>query len=968
MQLSNQGNPQTDNVISFGPFKLNIAQRLLARAGTPIHLGARAFDILAVLVEHAGKVVGKNDLIARVWPNVTVDEGSVRVHIAALRKALGDGELGARYVMTLSGQGYCFVAPVFRTSTPEPVPARDQIRELHNLPARLGRMIGRDDTAHEISSRLLATRFVTIVGTGGIGKTTVAVAVAHRLLADLSGAVGFFDLGPLKDPLLVPGVVAATLGLSVQSNDPTPGLINFLQDKRMLLVFDSCEHVMETAAALTERIFAEAPQVYILATSREPLRVEGEEVHRLPLLGNPPADPGLLAAQALEFSAVQLFVERVVAGGLPFELNDTDAPVVGEICRRLDGIPLAIELAAGCVKAYSIRETLKLLNNRFNRLREGRRTALPRHQTLSATLDWSYDLLPEPERLILRRLSVFVGFFRLEAAGSVAASVDIDGAQAVIRVASLVDKSLITASHVGGATMYYRLLDTTRAYALAKLSESGESDAIARRHGEYYRNLFVQAEAEAEVLPADQWLANYGPQIHNVRAVLDWAFSPTGDVAIGVELTAAAVPLWIQLSLYDECRSRAERALASLNGRAGRDERREMHLLFALGVARLYANTEAGSATESARADDRGRTWFNALHIAEQLRDVDYRLRALWGLWIHHFNNGEHRVALAFARQFHDLAEKASDPAEAFVGDRMIAFSLQLLGDASGARQHIERMLKGYIPPANRSHIVRFQFDQLITARITLAQTLWIQGWPHRALRVVASNVDEALAVGHTMSLCNALAQAACPIALFTGDLSAAERYVALLVENTARQGLGPWHLWGRCFQGRLAAMRGDLAGGLRTFRAALGDLPPNRFALRYTAFLGELSEMQSLAGEFDQSVASIERALERSERHEENWCIPELLRIRAEIACRQNPKAKASVAEELLRQSLDWARRQEALSWELRTATSLARLWKSQDRRDAARDLLQPVYDRFSEGFDTADLKAAKALLDELA
>ena len=422
-----------DEVVSFGPFRLYAAQRLIERAGAPLHLGARALDILIVLVEQASKVVSKNDLMARVWPGVTVDEGSLRVHVAALRKALGDGEAGARYVTTLSGQGYCFVAPVSRSGAPRPPVLESSTKpdHAHNLPARLTRMVGRDQIVQEISDQLKTERFVTIAGPGGIGKTTVAVSVGHELLAAFAGAVHFFDLGPLNDPLLVPSAVASTLGLLVQSKDPTPGLIAFLRDKRMLLILDSCEHVIETAAALAERIFEEAPQVHILATSRESLRVEGEHVHRLLPLGSPPDDAGLTAAQALGFPAVQLFVERAIASGRRFELNDSDAPVVGGICRKLDGIALAIELAAGRANACSIQETMALLNDRFKLLWEGRRTALPRHQTLSATLDWSYNLLSEHERLVLSRLSVFVGIFTLEAARAVAAADDVDETQVV---------------------------------------------------------------------------------------------------------------------------------------------------------------------------------------------------------------------------------------------------------------------------------------------------------------------------------------------------------------------------------------------------------------------------------------------------------------------------------------------------------------------------------------------------------
>jgi predicted ATPase len=339
---------------------------------------------------------------------------------------------------------------------------------------------------------LVAGRFVSVVGTGGIGKTTIALSVGHRLVEDFAGAVCLVDLGCVNDPLLVPGAVASALGFCIKTGDPTSDLINCLQDRRMLLILDNCEHVIETAAALAERLFIEAPQVHLLATSREPLRVKGEFVYRLPLLGSPPGEAGLSAMRAMDFPAVQLFVERVAAGGNGFELSDADAPVVGEICRRLDGIGLAIELAAGCVNAWGLQETFEIPTDRFNLLRTGRRTAPPRHKTLSAMLDWSYDLLSEPERSILRRLSTFSNAFTLEDAIAVAADKGVDDTHVIDGLASLVNKSVVVVTPFGDTTNY-RLLNVVRSYASGKLVEGGEADAIKQLHGSIPSSMYSEA-------------------------------------------------------------------------------------------------------------------------------------------------------------------------------------------------------------------------------------------------------------------------------------------------------------------------------------------------------------------------------------------------------------------------------------------------------------------------------------------
>jgi DNA-binding winged helix-turn-helix (wHTH) protein len=390
-----------DSAISFGPFRLLAKSRLLEKDGAPLHLGGRALDILIFLAERAGEVVDKRELIKRVWSDVTVDEGSLRFHITTLRKALGDAGESSRYVVNVPGRGYCFTAPLLRPAPPEGRASLPAVSP-HSLPSPLARMIGRDDAVEKISAELGLHRFVTIVGPGGIGKTSVALAVAHRELEAFGGQVCFVDFGALTDARLVPGTIAAALGLTVNSDDPMPGLLTFLRNRRTLLVFDSCEHIIDELAPLAERIVHEATELHILATSRESFRTEGERVHRLFPLDCPPERDGLGIADILAYPASQLFVERIAESLSEFELSEEDAPLIAEICRRLDGIALAIELAAGRVNAYGIAGTASLLDSRFSLLWRGRRTAIPRHQTLGAALAWSYDLLPAAESATLR--------------------------------------------------------------------------------------------------------------------------------------------------------------------------------------------------------------------------------------------------------------------------------------------------------------------------------------------------------------------------------------------------------------------------------------------------------------------------------------------------------------------------------------------------------------------------------------
>jgi predicted ATPase/DNA-binding winged helix-turn-helix (wHTH) protein len=940
---------------AFGSFRLIPAQRVLLDGDKPMRLGSRAFDILLALVERAGETLSRDQLIARTWPDTVVEEGALRVHVAALRRALGGGA-GIRYIANVPGRGYGFVAPVTRKyARAEDAPTEKAGADDYNLPAPLTRIIGREDTIAGLATQLARRRFLTIVGPGGIGKTTVAVAVADTARAAYKDGVWFVGLAALSDPDLVPSILGAALGIHSPGANPLPGLAAWLRDKHALIVLDSCEHVVGAAAALAETVLKAAPHVSILTTSREPLRAEGESLHRLAALDVPPALVDLSTDDALGYSAVQLFNERASAAVDGFTLVDADIPAVLEICRRLDGIPLALELAAARVGVFGIRDLAAHLDDRFQLLTSGRRTALPRHQTLGAALDWSYQLLAEEERTVLRRLSVFAGEFPLEAGIAVAA--DPTPSDIVDRIANLVGKSLLAADPLGEVTQY-RLLDTTRLYALDKLKSSGELPQVARRHAEYYLAVFAPAEAESEARPQAEWLAIYARHFANVRAALDWAFSSDGDSQIGVALTIAVVPLWVQLSLLGECRERVERALAVLEGNDAATARQRMQLSWALGWSLMYG---------VGRAREAGPAWTATLQLAEMLDDTVYRLRALWSSCIDQFNNGDLRTALDFARRFAGLAEQTGDAVDLMMADRLLATALHYSGDQREARRHIDRALAQLAALADQPQIVRVRFDMRISTHYFQARILWLQGFAEQALRVVANNIEEGNVIGQALSFCSVLGQGACPIAFWAGDLDAAERYGAMLLDHTERHPIRLWQIWARCFNGLVAARRGEIDAGLRALRGGLEQAGEARFLPRFLLLLGELAVCLGQAGEVALGLETVDEALARCEARDEGWYIPELLRIRGELILLQGAETALGAAEQHFRRALDSAHGHGALSWELRAATSLARVWRERAGSAEARDLLGSVYGRFREGFATADLESAKTLLAQL-
>jgi predicted ATPase/DNA-binding winged helix-turn-helix (wHTH) protein len=945
----------------FGRFRILPQRREVLADGRPIKLGGRAFDVLLTLIEANGAVVSKDELMSRAWPGRIVEEANLHAQVKALRKIFSDHDL----IRNVVGRGYQFsaevrVPPASRREGVEPgAPpvASGPPRLLTNVPAPTSALIGRDLEVGEVIGLLADHRFVTLTGTGGIGKTQLALEAARRMLPEFAYGVWIAELAPLSDPQLVPVTVATAVGLELPSGAISPEHIAAaLGAKQIMLVLDNCEHVIGAAAEMVEALLHADPRARVIATSREPLRAESEHLYRVPPLTVPTEDTQRLE-DVLRHGAVALFVARAQAGDSHFSPNQQSAAALSAICRRLDGIPLAIELAAARAATLGMQELASGLDDRFSLLTDGRRTALERHQTLRATLEWSYELLPKKERAALRRLSIFAGGFSLDAARAVIASADIRETDVVGAVTNLVSKSLVMAD-VGGATAHYRLLETTLAYAREKLAEQGELEGAARCHAEYCRSLCAQADAEWETRPAAEWLADYGRQISNVRAALDWAFSSSGDASIGVALTAAAVPLWFQLSLIDECRKRVEQGLSQVALGSSRDTRFEMQLNAAFGLSLFHTK---GPVRET------GAAWTRALAIAESLQDTEYQLRALWGLWSYRFSSGEYRAALAFAQRFDSLAAQQPDPADRLIADRMIGTVLHYLGDQDGARRHIERMLSGYVDPIHRSQTIRFVWDQRIAGEIVLAVILWLQGFPDQAVHTAQRTVESAEASNHTISLCYTLTRAACPVALWVGDLAAAERYVSMLLDHSAKLGMAVWQAWGRCFRGVLLIKRGRVDTGLRLLRTALDELRETGSALRYTAFVGALAEGLAESRQVAEGFTAVNEAIELSEYNEERWCTAELLRIKGELILLEGAPNAAGMAADHFRQALDSAQRQGALSWELRAAVSLARLWRSEGRSKEACELLLPVYNRFNEGFETADLEAARALIADL-
>lgn len=940
-----------DSIISFGPYSLIPARRLLLKDGQTVEVGNRAFDVLIALVESAGDIVSRGELLKRAWPNVVVNEGSLRVTIAGLRKDLSDGQDGTRYIVSVTGRGYCFVAPVTRSiagplDTDSVPPSAPPLRAPdHKLPARLARLVGRDVVIETLSTLLVARRFVSIVGPGGMGKTTVAVSVGHTLLDAFADAVYFVDLSTVADPAVIPSVVAAVLGLILQTQDPLPNLLAFLAERRVFLILDNCEHVIKAAALLAERIYSEAPQTHIMTTSREALRVEGEHVHFLAPLDYPPPSEQLTAAEALATSAVQLFMDRAFAAGYTSELTDADASVVAGICSRLDGIAFAIELAASRVATYGLQGTADLLSNRFKLLWQGRRSAPPRLQTLASMLDWSFNLLPDRDQRVLARLSIFVGVFTLETAQSVASCDDLDLMDVAEAVASLIDKSLILIVPINGI-LHHRLLDPTLAYAAEKLKHSADANVVARKHA----------------LCFEQWLPRDGgddirsavPHMGNIRSALEWCFSADGDEVLGVRLAVAFAPVFFGLSFLVESKRWCEQGLAALEKNGGDDPKR-------LALQSTFA---ASSMFTLGNSKEIQRSLEEALKLAESLGEDRLQMDLLAGLSIYLTRIGDFNAAVAVGQRSIPVAQRVGTPSAIAISDWMLGVAYHLAGDQAAGRLHLERGL-AEARDVDAPQVIYFGYDPRVRALIALARCLWVSGFSDRAVKTARLAIDEAIDRNHPVDLCISMIYAT-TVFLWRSDLDEAEQLIERIIGHAARHALIPYQMIGRALTGELAIARGEPAVGTPILRRALSDLQAIQYHALTAAFQRALAEGLLQSGEIDEAASVIDGAVARSQALADPSGLSELLRVRGEILLSVTPVDPVS-AEQAFQQSLQQAKGQSALSLELRSAMALARLWSRQGKTAAAADLLIDVRQRFREGLRTADLISADQLLATL-
>ncbi len=894
--------------IKFGRYELFADLKLLLRNGNKIDLGGRAFDVLLVLAEAGGDVVSKELLIQKVWAGAAIEDNSLQAQISAIRRALGpDRDL----LSTDFGRGYRLAG---LSQTAEQHRGADRTLPTTRLPFALTPLLGREKECSEIGRLIARHRCVTLTGPGGIGKTRLALEVGRSIAQTFPDGVHLVEMARVTEDNLVWPTIAGCL--QVPNTDQPAQVLNEIKDKHLLLVVDNCEHLTDSIAVAVEVLLRAVRKLHILVTAQEPLGAEGEHVYRLLPLSIPPLDTES-REEALSYAAVQLFVDRASAGSQSFALTQDNFRDVCAICRRLDGLPLSLELASARVSALGLQGMIAGLDDRFKLLTAGRRTALPRHRTLRATVDWSHSLLNAEERGFFHRLAVFASYFDTAAARHVAGPDLMEPWQISDLLADLVTKSLLLCE-VDTSGPRYRLLETIRFYALEKLAESSDVAEVAQLHADFVAVMVQTGAREWVTTPTEVWRQKHQSEIDDVRAALDWAFSPEGDKRIGLKILANSAPYWIQLSMHDECQRWLTLALATSSSIPPEEE---LALRVALGTSLSWAK---GPVNQT------GSVWASACELAVRLNHVEAQLQSRYGLWLFFLRSGEYKQSLAHAAEMMTLAQAVGDAEALAASQRILGVSRHFLGDHSEARSLIETSLAWY-DQGLCSQPFRFGLDQRVSGLAFLSRVLWVQGDFAKAFEAASASIAGARALDHACTMCCALAEGWCTVNALASDRDAVESGSLMLIKTGTKYGLGFWTAYGEIFRTWAEAISAEQPDDALPRLISLHrdiDLDPG-----YSSLVGDLLVRASNAA----SLAQMDTGFLQGREGEINWATPEFARIRVRLPI----SCDGSAAEHSLNRALSLAKGSGAHAWELKIAIDLARLLISEARADQAREIL---------------------------
>lgn len=933
-----------EQIFGFGPFNLHKTRRKLFCGAEEVRIGGRGMDVLLALAGRPGELVGKRELMLAGWPDTFVQDANLKVTVAYLRRALRRHAPSGEFINTVVGRGYWLSTDA---AAGDPGAAPRTAAGHATLPA-ISEIIGREAEIARLTGLLASHRLVTIAGPGGIGKTTLATAVAHQVVADIGRPVAFVDLSRVRSEEFVAGSLAASLGIS-SGGDSLQSVFSILSRQKMLLVLDTCEHVLSAVAHICEVLLARTEQVVILVTSREVLRARSEQVLWLAPLAIPPDNGFEEIGPVLAYAAPRLLATRASEKG-GYVPQDADARPLVEICRELDGSPLAIELVAPRLAMRGAALALAELEGGLLLLRRQRREGPRRHRTLLDTLKWSYSLLTTQEASALRAFSVFAGPFTSDAALEVASSAKLSPVEIIDAIAGLRSKSMVAVEH-RDHELRYHLLDSTRAFAGDLLERHEEKVLAQSSHARWVLEMLIRAVADQPVMSQGRWRSAYVMLIHDLRKAIEWTLRRSADSLLGIRLVAAGLPLWHELSLGEEVRDNCELALAEFHRLGCSDAALELKLVVGLATVSTYLKTDPHRASS---------LFESAVELARETGDPQAECRALGAFATYELMRCRGEAVSAALAAMRAAALRTNHPAAVWEEEQLRAQYEIRMCDFDAALARVRRLSEEMRGEAERA-VPRFQIHQKMNVQVQLAALNWLTGRSGDALRVAAMAAADAAKVEHGLTLVHCLAQGVVWTLVQCGEYEAVLPHIRTLRDAIYRHGIAAWIPVADTYSAALAAFFGEKPDPAR-LRSAFYGVRAGAVQIRHDARYALIAEAMLANGQAGDAAEVVRHVFDHSP---EPWGRSEFLRLQAAT---ERAMGNDGHAGELLAAAVEQAEASGSIAWSLRSVRDLAALLANRGETQSARALLAPICQRFADESNTGDLHDARKLLARLS